>query len=220
MQYNDNNLTNDKSCFCIRQKFNESLSEEQKDLKEIYDKMLDQRNLLAESIKDNKYIIDNAGKTLNQLRNIITTNSQSVHTMDEAYGKVPHSSDIPNSNTNIPNNYFPNGNTPNSIPTPNVPNTNIPNQRRNLIQRRNPLQNSIFAPISSLFIKKNPEQKNRFHNTQHIQSNCNPRQKVITGQIDLIRLLLLFITLRPHCRYLSSISTITSSQFDILLNLI
>lgn len=54
----------------------------------------------------------------------------------------------------------------------------------------------------------------------HTRTDCDPHDKMVTGQIDLLRLLVLFISLHPHCGYSSKICGIASEQFDVLLNII
>ena len=64
------------------------------------------------------------------------------------------------------------------------------------------------------------------HNTHHgypphhIRPDCNPHDKMVTGQIDLLRLLVLFISLHPHCGFNTKICNIATEQFDVLLSII
>lgn len=50
-------------------------------------------------------------------------------------------------------------------------------------------------------------------------STCSIKSRLHYNQIDIIRLLLLYLSLRPNCRYCSRISTLANDQFDILLEL-
>lgn len=47
-------------------------------------------------------------------------------------------------------------------------------------------------------------------------SHCDPREKCVTNQLDILRLMLLFMTLRPTCRYLPRMCRIATTQLDIL----
>lgn len=74
--------------------------------------------------------------------------------------------------------------------------------------------------LSSLFVYKKSTRtrvQNRFHNTPPVE--CEPRSAIFTNQIDLIRLMLIYLMLRPNCKYLSRIATIANCQLDILLGL-
>lgn len=52
-----------------------------------------------------------------------------------------------------------------------------------------------------------------------LSEECQPKNVLLHNQIDIIRLFLLYLMLKPNCKYLSSITTIANSQFDILLEL-
>ncbi len=52
-----------------------------------------------------------------------------------------------------------------------------------------------------------------------LSEECQPKNVILHNQIDIIRLFLLYLMLKPNCKYLSSITTIANSQFDILLEL-
>ena len=56
------------------------------------------------------------------------------------------------------------------------------------------------------------------YNNEDIHS-CSYQKRVIHNQIDIIRLFLLYLATRPHCRYCARISNVASLQCDILLDL-
>lgn len=150
----------------------------------------------------------------------------------DVYGKIPsqfdmdqHSATPPlesNQNTQQPSpqNGFNNINSGANLDTP-QPSPTRP-------KRNYPMQGSIISRLAkSLFVnhKKEryssilPKYRNRFHNTFVQNDDCHPRQHLVNNQIDLIRLLLLFVALRPNCKYLSRIANITSTQLDILMDI-
>lgn len=54
------------------------------------------------------------------------------------------------------------------------------------------------------------------HDSPFEDERCDPREKCITNQLDILRMMLLFMALRPNCRYLPRICRIASTQLDIL----
>lgn len=53
----------------------------------------------------------------------------------------------------------------------------------------------------------------------HHDSHCDADRKLVTGQIDILRLLVLFIALRPKCPYVPSICKVADAQMGILIEL-
>ena len=49
------------------------------------------------------------------------------------------------------------------------------------------------------------------------REHCDPRNEIKHHQIDIIRLFLLYLMLRPNCKYMSRVAQIANDQFDILL---
>lgn len=45
---------------------------------------------------------------------------------------------------------------------------------------------------------------------------CKPHEKCVTNQMEILRLMLLFMALRPTCRYLPRICRVANTQLDIL----
>ena len=82
--------------------------------------------------------------------------------------------------------------------------------------------NNIFA---NLFKKQNQtnEPQMRYHTIVSdviFVTHCHSHKQLCSRQIDIIRLLLLYMSLRPTCPYIHSISTLASRQLDIYLSLI
>ena len=107
-----------------------------------------------------------------------------------------------------------------------------PTNRANISKRNSPMQSPSvpnFFKSFALNWKKQKKSilqdiednapKNKFHNIHSLHNSCEPRNILIGSQIDIIRLLLLYMALRPNCRYISRIASMTNDQFDILLNI-
>ena len=107
---------------------------------------------------------------------------------------------------------------------------NNDNSTINQPRRRNsPLQSNILSTIAKTIFggrvkAKNliseDKYRNRFHNIATQSDSCNPRKKMVTNELDILRLLLLYIALRPHNRHIGILSSIASEQLEILTYLI
>lgn len=147
----------------------------------------------------------------------------------------PNIIQLPNSNNNVPNIDDNNPTPPLSPDT--RPNTNRPINNGNTPQldtaprtqtrrnnRNSPLQSGIISNIvKSIFGRKirtlniaDDEHKNRFHNIVVQNSNCDPCRKMVTNECNILRLILLYIALYPHCRHTHILSTIAEERVQIL----
>ena len=73
---------------------------------------------------------------------------------------------------------------------------------------------NFFQPYTYPDLERpiDPRDRHRdFHN------HCDPRNEIRHHQIDIIRLFLLYLMLRPNCKYMSRVAQIANDQFDILL---
>jgi len=136
---------------------------------------------------------------------------------------------LPNTNNNIPN-IQPNlpldsSESIETTPRPDNNQTNIRNNRN----RTSPLQGNVISYLARAIFGKKIKSKNiiiedyhrnRFHNNLSLVSTCQANKKIVTNQLDILRLLLLYISLRPHCRFIRSLSNITFEQMEILTELI
>ena len=59
-----------------------------------------------------------------------------------------------------------------------------------------------------------------YYEQNYDNDNCDQDRKLATGQIDLLRLLILFVALRPRCPYLTHICRIADEQFQVLIQLL
>jgi len=121
----------------------------------------------------------------------------------------------------------PSNNQPNNDvglrPSPAIPN-NIPTTTN---KRNSPMQSNLISNLIKQFnlnwkrakkqVISDDFHRNRFHNIGVMHKKCEPSDIIIGSQIDIIRLLLLYIALRPNCKYLSRIANITNEQFEALL---
>jgi len=87
----------------------------------------------------------------------------------------------------------------------------------NLFNNFNKLSTKKEYNVDSLSTQ--PPQNNRFHNVEILHFDCNHHEYLRSNQIDIIRLLILYLTICPTCRYHSLIAEITNCQFDIFLSL-
>ena len=262
--YNDFQITDNCSAQAMRQKFNEIKCLEYDDLKEIQDKLTEQKNLLISHnnggnfsnainqidnsislLKDiiNKNNIHTGSYTANPLKQtnkaVFFNRTYSLFNPTGAYGKIrsenetlahstpnntpdntPNLTPLPPTNSNPNNSFQPGINNPNNNYTPiSPPASQITSRKRN-----SPLQSSFINNLAkSLFLRKKPiikaneKYQNRYHINQ--EEHCPINKKIVNNQVDLIRLILLFIALRPNCNYLPKIARIANSQFEVLLNL-
>lgn len=167
-------------------------------------------------------------------------NSSIPNTPNRNIYRGENSTDTPNENIGTSPNQKPNNGTIDNS-TPRSPSPANPISTNNNLRNR-PMQVDIITNfIKSLKVGFSSHKarkkalnsginyslalhRNKYHNmhdlaTQSINHNCDPHNKLVTNQIDIIRLLLLYLTLRPTCRYCSRIASITNEQFDILLNM-
>ena len=265
MTYNDFKLIGEREAKLMQQSHSEIELQELSDLREIREKLIEQRDHL----KLNKNyginnILDTMDKNINTIDKLINTallhkktpkyslNLGRIQNIDnpQVYGKIPsHNEMMRMESYNTTNNNIPMENNTNNItpneniipPTPNNAVNNPPSAptqrdgRRTTNNRSFPMQGSILSSItkaiSMKFSHKSKhleipldEYHNRFHNVSALDypynhHNCDPSEKCITRQVDLLRLLVLFITLQPHCRHVRPICGVLNDQFDVFLKI-
>lgn len=115
-----------------------------------------------------------------------------------------------------------------SLQNPNMSSKNIQSTHK----RNFPMPGSILYRLSQSLFMKNREEKNTAYSTNHRdfarppypphphEPRCDPREKCVTNQLNILRLMLLFMTLRPNCRYLPRFCRIASTQLDILSEMV
>ena len=63
-----------------------------------------------------------------------------------------------------------------------------------------------------------PHHKNK--KRPNLGDGCEPHDIALSNQCDIVRLILLYMMLRPNCRYISRLSSVACDQFEILQLLI
>ena len=202
MIYNDNKLTPEKECNVINSKFSIKDEHQLKDLQEIHNKLKEQRDSLKSLNNDGKYndIIKSIEDNMKSIENImrkhynVSSQSCSADMSSDVYGKIPRSKRT---------------------------NTTVTRQQRSSPMQSNPFASffkSVFGLKQPRIIIREDGYRNRFHNIV-IQSECDPHRKCITRQVDILRMIMLFVALNPHCIFLPKICNIASNQLDLLLTL-
>lgn len=111
-------------------------------------------------------------------------------------------------------------NTPTQPSTPSSPNTPTTNSRRS-----RPMRGFSIANIIKKFALNKEKSattialKDRWRYHTIVATACHPRKQILHNQSDILRLLLLYMVLRPTCRYMSVIANITNSQFESYVSL-
>lgn len=179
----------------------------------------------------------------------VPNNSDNVITPNENSTNIPNNNESlsPNLENNLSNPVTDTPNTPNNngLPLDLVNNSDslvsppTGKTRTNNIRRR-PLRSNFFATFAkklnlNLFnlnnrlsthnanlVDKSQNQfkfNNRFHNVEILYHECNHVDYLKSNQINIIRLLILYLTICPTCRHHSLIAEIANCQFDIFLSL-
>ena len=162
-------------------------------------------------------------------------NNGSNTTPNIPHNSQPNGTGRPNTNNNVPNidttteqpSNTPNDTQSNNNDTYNTDNTQPNNTSRTRSSRGSPLQSGLVSLAKSLFNRVKPRAimdidrgRNRFHNRVVELSNCQPHNKLITNECNILRLLLLYLTLHPYCSRNCTLSTIATDRLGILMQLI
>lgn len=244
MKYQDYATPSDTTLNIMKQNYDSLIESETQDLQEILEKMKRQRTSIADQNINGRYddILSKLDENILELENLINSNhtqinSKRTHSTIPSFLGLKKVKKLDNSDAISPirsieeNNSVlaPSNNNTNQTPsdvTPNTPSNQSPTQiktKRNSPTKRYTLSYAIEQfnqKLNSLFVYKKSTRtrvQNRFHNTPPVE--CEPRSAIYTNQIDLIRLMLIYLMLRPNCKYLSRIATIANCQLDILLGL-
>lgn len=181
------------------------------DTEEIYGKIRSEEEMLSHSHTNTSPNQDNATTQIpnNTINNPLYNNELN--------------SDIPIEETQ-PSNNTPNNNSQNNAIPP------VTNGDRNPRKRNSLMQSSIISRLAkSIFVKKQKvnhyddssfNYRNKYHNVVIDSYECSSSNKLLTNQIDLIRMILLFIALRPNCKYMSRIARIANTQLEVMMDLI
>lgn len=133
---------------------------------------------------------------------------------------------ISNGDTLLPRETFDtiNSNNPSDIST-----NPIDQERERVTRKRNsPLQSNFISNIIAKFnlnkkrsnINSIPnENKMKFHNISILHHSCGRYPSEVGCQVDLMRLLFLFLATRPYSRHRDFICSLATSQFEVTLQL-
>ena len=235
MNYNDNSIISDKNARAFNNSMGNIKIQQLGELKEIRNKLSEQELLIQSSNhKEVDSILHTIKSNLRTLDRIITTaKTQNIDNKD-VYGKTPSHDEImrmKNYNNEIENR--PIENSPTEIVDNPPPPPSRSDGRRTMSQRSFPMQGSILSTIvksistklsnrnKNLEIKEDFRQ-NRFHNIiaqHHDHHDCDSNRKCVTKQVDLLRLLVLYITLQPNHYCIRPICNILNDQFDVFMKL-
>lgn len=223
--YNDYKLVSDREAVAMRQKFDESKQAKISDLRDIYDSMLLQRDRIK-GLNDTSYdgILSTYDRHLQTLQRIIDRESGSIvlASATEPYGKIPSANEISRhenilDSTDTPDTSF--GKVPNSADT--TLNSTEPPIVRN--QKRNsPMQSHAILTANRQSALKIPYKgllELLAEKTSNKSVACKDKT-ILNGQIDILRLILLLIALRPNYACVPRLCTIANEQFGVLLQLI
>lgn len=245
MKYQDYATPSDTTLNIMKQNYDSLIESETQDLQEILEKMKRQRNSIADQNINGRYddILSKLDENILELENLINSNHTQINSkrslstipsflglkkakkLDNSEAISPIRSIEENNSILAPSNNADTSQTPSEV-APNIPSEQTPTQiktKRNSPTKRYTLSYAIEQfnqKLNSLFVYKKSTRsrvQNRFHNTP--PAECEPRSAIFTNQIDLIRLMLIYLMLRPNCKYLSRIATIANCQLDILLGL-
>lgn len=237
MNFNDYQIPSEKEYNIMNQSFNNKLSSETIELQEILSKLREQKTAISRKNTDGKYnkILSTYDSNITELSRLISNKNKgyaqssnyqipSIPTELKLYSQqVDEIVPTPiRSNEEIAKMRSLENSINNNINNDFSPPTQVPITPINQTKRNRPMQSSIFASIFKKFpIKNNEIYDDGYRNKYHIiaLNDCVSSQKIKTNQIDIIRLLLLYLTLNPTCRYCSRIASITCDQFEIYQNL-
>jgi hypothetical protein len=213
--YDDFKIASDNESLKISNELSKVKTQEVKDLVDIHLSMSSQINRLKNLNKDGKYtkILKTTENNIKTLQNIINTESREnskIQKLDnDVFGKVPHDSDLTHS-----------------------PSTKVQKKKWGF-----PMQGSIIDVLAKSLRKKNNIVTNSNYNMKYHNmyvdeianinnydnwhnDNCDQERKLVTNQIDILRLLVLFVALRPRCHYTPNICRMADDQMSVLIDLI
>ena len=92
-------------------------------------------------------------------------------------------------------------------------------------KKKSNFSNNLFANIFKKFNFQFKEPQMKYHtivvgNDELITTTYHSHRQLCSRQIDIIRLLLLYMSLRPTCPYIHSISKVATEQLDVYISLI
>ncbi len=238
MIYNDYKFATDQEYGIMKKSYSQAILGKNSDLMDISKKMQEQRDFLKKSPEEGNF--ESALKKLDicikELGRIVASNEREIgkllgkttHTLDNgdnAISPIRHIDEISSSDNSTSENISlsPNDNQESSLIDSNSPSlepTKSIQSKRHCPQQGNSIFNAfrqIDVKLGKLFgFKKTGTHTSITHN-KPLPRECQPREIIKHNQIDIVRLLLLYMMINPNCRFLPTICNITNIQYDILL---
>lgn len=235
-KYNDYQIISDKDSQNMRREYQTVRTMEVNDLQDIFNRMTEQKDNIYRNNSDGKMnnILEIFSRNLNDLSQIIhntnTLKAQNFKSSNKQtiFSKLTKSlfARAKQMNASFPQNKF--HNTIKEKPYQNRFHNTISTVTQQNFEHcyecdcndyfNNPKYNDYSRPQHNNYCDFCNEKKWDFES--HPRHECDSDKKMITMQIDLLRLMILFISLRPKCPYLSKICSIADNQFSVLLSLI
>lgn len=95
--------------------------------------------------------------------------------------------------------------------------TQNPNNSQSQIRPSNLSEmNNIFMPYPMTPPKYDYMHRPPHHPRPNMPHGCEPHDIILSGQCDIVRMILLYMMLRPNCRYISRLCNVANDQFEIL----
>lgn len=95
--------------------------------------------------------------------------------------------------------------------------TKNPNNSQSQIRPSNLSEmNNIFMPYPMTPPKYDYMHRPPHHPRPNMPHGCEPHDIILSDQCDIVRMILLYMMLRPNCRYISRLCNVANDQFEIL----
>ena len=95
--------------------------------------------------------------------------------------------------------------------------TQNPNNSQSQIRPSNLSEmNNIFMPYPMTPPKYDYMHRPPHHPRPNMPHGCKPHDIILSDQCDIVRMILLYMMLRPNCRYISRLCNVANDQFEIL----
>ena len=76
--------------------------------------------------------------------------------------------------------------------------------------------NNVFMPYPMTPPKYDYMHRPPHHPRPNMSHGCKPHDIILSDQCDIVRMILLYMMLRPNCRYISRLCNVANDQFEIL----
>lgn len=235
MIYNDYKFATDQEYGIMKKTYSQAILGKNNDLLEISQKMQEQRDFLKKLPESKNYesILKKLDICIKELDRIVVSNEREISKLlgksartlengDGAISPIRHIDEI-SASINPPSEDLPNDNQESNIididTSPTSPTKPI-QSKRHCPQQGNSIFNAfrqIDISLGKLFGFKKSSLPTSLNKNKPLPHECQPNEIIKHNQIDIVRLLLLYMMINPNCRFLPTICNITNAQYDILL---